>query len=260
MTLDILICTIDRGIQKVPNILIPKEKDIRYVVSMQYTEEKYIAMIPEILRERDDVILTTLQGKGLSRNRNNALAYAQGDIVLIADDDNRYTSQQLHTIIETHEDEADADVIMFRSNLNKYFPSVVETYSRAFKNGYYPSSVEMSFKRKIGITFDERFGLGSGMFCCGEESVFLKDCEDNGLNIILVPKTIVETPAITSSSNFAKHKDLQIAKGAMFCYLFGYKKAIWRSAKEAVFHFIHSFANPFIIFRNMHKGISELSS
>ena len=29
MTLDILICTIDEGIEKVPNVLIPKEEGIR---------------------------------------------------------------------------------------------------------------------------------------------------------------------------------------------------------------------------------------
>jgi len=258
MTLDILICTINEGIQKVPNVLIPKEEGISYVVSMQYTDESYFAMIPDILRERDDVTLTTLKGKGLSRNRNNAIAHAKADILLIADDDNRYTSEQLHTIIECHEDDADEDVILFRSNLNKYYPSEVESYSKAFEDGYYPSSVEMSFKNGIGITFDERFGLGSGRFCAGEESVFLKDCQDNGLRIILVPKVIVETPAVTSSSNFAESKDLQIAKGALFRYLFGWREAIWRCFKEASFYFVHQFANPLRIFHYMMKGMKRL--
>ncbi len=258
MTLDILICTIDEGIKNIPKILIPKEECIRYTISMQYTDESYFAMIPDILRTRDDITLTMLQGKGLSRNRNNAIAHAKGDILLMADDDNRYTSEQLHTIIDTHTYETEADVILFRSNLNKYFPDKVESYQKAFTNGYYPSSVEMTFKNKIGITFNERFGLGSGMFCAGEESIFIKDCIDDGLNVILVPQTIVETPAITSSSNFAKRTDLQIAKGAMFCYLFGRKEAIWRSFKEAMYHFLHRFANPFTIFHYMMKGIRTL--
>ena len=86
---------------------------------MQYTDEKYIAMIPDILRERDDVTLATLRGRGLSRNRNNAIECSTADILLVADDDNRYTSAQLHKIIEVHEDDADADVILFRFTKNE---------------------------------------------------------------------------------------------------------------------------------------------
>lgn len=254
MTLDILICTIDEGIKRVPNVLIPKENGIRYIVSMQYTDEKYIAMIPDILRERDDVTLATLWGRGLSRNRNNAIECSTADILLVADDDNRYTSAQLHKIIEVHEDDADADVILFRSSINKYYPHDVETYSKAMADGYYPSSIEISFKKGIGIKFDERFGLGSDAFVCGEESIFIKDCEDNGLTVICYPYKIVDTVSL-STNNFVGNHDLQIAKGAVFHYLFGTRETLWRIAKEAAYHAIHSLANPFSIAYFMLKGM-----
>ena len=257
MTLDILICTIDEGIEKVPNVLIPKEEGIRYVISMQYTDESFLATIPEVLKERDDVTLLTLKGRGLSRNRNNAIAHATGDILLIADDDNRYTSAQLHKVIEVHEDDIDYDVILFRANLDKHYPSKIETYQNAMADGYYPTSSEISFKNGIGIEFDERFGLGSDAFVCGEESVFLKDCEDNGLTIICYPYKIVDTVSL-STNNFVGNRDLQIAKGAVFHYIFGRREALWRIIKEAIYHAVHSYANPFTIFYFMMKGLRRV--
>jgi hypothetical protein len=80
MTLDILICTIDEGILRVPEVLMSPRGDVRYVVSMQWTspragrkdeevEESLLEQVPEVLREREDVTLTFLEGKGLSREK-----------------------------------------------------------------------------------------------------------------------------------------------------------------------------------------------
>lgn len=265
MTLDILICTIDEGIKRVPNVLIPKEEGIRYVISMQYTDEKYFAMIPEILRTRDDVTLLTLQGRGLSRNRNNALAHATGDILLIADDDNRYTSEGLRQIIETYECNQDASVICFMSESYsgepmKKYPTETMSYEEAFKQGYYTTSFEMTMRNHLDILFDERFGLGSKMLCAGEEEVFMKDVIDAGYEALFIPKVIVRSDADTTGTHFVGNKKMQISKGATFRYLFGTREAIWRSIKEALHHLIHEGANPFPILRNMLKGIWILQS
>ena len=260
MTLDILICTIDEGIRNIPNVLIPKEKGISYIVSMQYTDESYFAMIPEILKERDDVTLTYLKGKGLSRNRNNAIAHAKGDILLIADDDNRYTSSGLRRIIDTYENNQDASVICFKAESYsgvplKWYPSDAMSYEAAFRQGYYTASIEMTMRNNLGLKFDERFGLGSEYLCAGEEEVFMKDAITAGYKALFVPKVIVWSNPDTTGSHFIGNKKMQITKGATFRYLFGTKEAIWRSIKESLYHLIHSHANPLPIFKNMLKGI-----
>ena len=71
MTLEILICTIDEGINRVADMLLPQATGLRYLVSWQQTG-KVAPMVPARLR-RPDVHVFTLQGNGLSHNRNNAL-------------------------------------------------------------------------------------------------------------------------------------------------------------------------------------------
>lgn len=73
MTLEILICTIDEGINSVADMMLPQTPGFRYLVSWQLTG-KVASMVPAELR-RPDVRVFTLQGKGLSRNRNLSLIH-----------------------------------------------------------------------------------------------------------------------------------------------------------------------------------------
>lgn len=255
MTLDVLICTIDQGILRVPQVILPPQEGIRWVVSMQYTDKRFLDQVPRSLDERPDVLLTFLPGKGLCRNRNNAIQHASGDILLIADDDCRYTAEGLNTVMKTYELNPSADIILFQSNLAKYFPKKPTPYYKAFQNGYYPSSVEMSLRKGLGLRFDERFGLGAKHLSAGEESVFLKDAADAQYTIVCIPEQIVTTPHSYVTDNLLTDKRLQRTKGATFRYLFGPLEAIWRSTKEAGWWFVHKKANPFPILYNMLRGI-----
>ena len=85
LELDIAICTYGAdGPSRVAMMLLPPEEGVRYVVSWQ---EHGDAVLPEILKDRKDVAVFRLDKKGLSNNRNNAIANCTGDIVLISDDD-----------------------------------------------------------------------------------------------------------------------------------------------------------------------------
>ena len=251
MTLEILICTIDEGIKKVPHVLMSPRDDIKYVVSMQWTREEAKDSVPPILREREDVKLVFLEGKGLSRNRNNAIDNASGDILLIADDDNRYTDELIGNIFEAYEAHPEADVIHFQA---------VDMTGKPLHP--YPaddvSSVEMSFRRNVNVRFDERFGLGSPKLCAGEESVWMKDAKDAGYNIIYVAKPVVMTPAGTTGTTFAENKKMQMSKGAAFKHVYGTGNAVWRSVKEAGWYMCHKKINPIPILYNMLKGIVEI--
>ena len=251
MTLDILICTIDEGIEKVPAVLMSPRDDVKYVVSMQYTKEESKARVPAMLKERKDVTLTFLEGKGLSRNRNNALNHATSDMVVIADDDNRYTDALIDHIFEAYKAHPEADVIHFQAldlEGNPLHPYPAD----------YVCSVEMTFRRKVSTKFDERFGLGSPLLCAGEEDVWMKDAKDAGYQIRYVPKPIVMTPRVTTGTQFAGNPKLQMTKGATFKHVYGTANALWRTLKEAGWWMIHQKENPFPILYNMLKGIVEV--
>lgn len=248
MTLDILICTIDEGIEKVPEVLMSPRGDVRYVVSMQYTKEEMRELVPTVLREREDVTLTFLEGKGLSRNRNNAIAHARGDIMLIADDDNRYTKELIGNIFEAYKQHPKADVIHFQALDME--GALLHAYPAS-----YISSVEMTFRREVKTRFDERFGLGSELLCAGEEEVWMKDARDAGYKILYIPKPIVMTPRETTGIHFLGNKRVQMSKGATFQYVYGTTNAWWRTLKEAGWWWIHKGANPFPILWNMIRGM-----
>lgn len=262
MTLDILICTIDEGIKNVPEVLMSPREDVSYVVSMQFTDKEYLKLIPEILREREDVVLTTLEGRGLSRNRNNAIDHSSADILLIADDDVRYTKDGIDNIFKAYDQHKDADIICFKAETlegmeMKNYPAEDIPFTEAFKRGYYPSSIEVTFRRNIPTRFDERFGLGSEKLCSGEEDVFIYDAMQEGAKVWFVPETIVRTADGTTGDFFLTNKKVQLSKGATFRHIFGMKEALWRSVKEGGWYFIHKGKNPLPIILNMWKGILD---
>ena len=251
MTLDILICTIDEGIEKVPKVLMPPRDGVRYVVSMQYTQERMKERVPAVLKEREDVTLTFLEGRGLSRNRNHAIEAATGDVVVMADDDNRYTEELVANIFEAYNQHPEADVIHFQALDMEGKP--LHPYPAP-----YVSSVEMTFRRRVKVRFDERFGLGSNTLCAGEEQVWMKDARTQGYHIIYIAQPIVMTPRGTTGENFRGNKRLQMSKGAAFKYVYGTPNALWRTLKEAGWWLVHKGANPFPILWNMLKGMVEI--
>ena len=49
MTLNILISTIDSGINKIPEILLPYRNDVKYIVSHQYQDKKFLQIPKELI-------------------------------------------------------------------------------------------------------------------------------------------------------------------------------------------------------------------
>ena len=87
MTLEVLICSLNKGIVRVQEVLLPPCENVRYIVSYQYTDERYLDLIPEKLTQRSDVQIFRYNGQGLSANRNLAIEKATADLIMFADDD-----------------------------------------------------------------------------------------------------------------------------------------------------------------------------
>jgi len=262
--IDVLICTIDRGIERVETMLLPPQQGVRYVVSMQYTDAKLLALIPQTLRQRSDVLVTTLAGRGLSRNRNHALSLAEAPWLLIADDDEQFRPSAFRDILAQTAQIGGIDIALLRLNRPdgaplKFYPktSAPMPLRQAQRLGYSPASVEMLLRRDAlqGLRFDERFGLGSDRLASGEEDVFIAAAERKGLNVCLLPLTIGTTAAETTGDRFLTDPRVQMSKGAAFSAIYGLPSALWRTLKHGAHALIFQRKNPMKIIRNMLRGI-----
>ena len=119
MTIDILICSLNKGIVKVPDVLLPASEGVRYIVSYQYTDERYLDLIPNELKERADITLYQYKGEGLSANRNLAMDKAKADLIIFADDDARFTDSSIELARSTFENNPDLDVAFFTASTTR---------------------------------------------------------------------------------------------------------------------------------------------
>lgn len=264
-TIDILICTIDAGIRQVADLLLPPLEGVRYVVSMQYTDDRFLQDVPDVLRRRPDVSLTFLPGRGLSRNRNHVLDQSSADIVIITDDDVRFTPDGLDCVRRAYAEHPEVDIALFEISTPdgrpmKRYPQATVGYQEALRQGYYPSSCEITMRRAVvqsGLRFNECFGLGSAYFGSGEEDVLLKDACDRKLAVRFFPFVLLRTHAVTTGSRLLSDVSVQRAKGAALAYCMGRLPALVRCARDAAHWWIACRANPFPLFRHFCQGIFQ---
>ncbi len=262
-TLSVLVSTLDAGILQVPKLLLSPEVGVDYVISFQYTSPEWLDAIPAMLKERGDVHVFPLPGRGLSRNRNHALEHATGDLLLTADDDCRYTPEHFARIRRAFEAHPEADLICFQTETYEGQPLL--TYSptpcrlHTLPRTFCPHSVEMVLARRAvqsGLRFNTRFGLGAERLYAGEEDVLLLDALAKGLVVRYEPQPIVRTEADTTGLHFLTNHKLQLTKGAVFLHRFGVLGAVWYCTREALFHLVHHRCNPFPLWGRMMCGIA----
>ncbi len=241
MSIDVLICTIGNGILKVADVMAEPRNDVNYLVSFQYTNKSDLNLIPDELKQRGDVKVLVVEGCGLAANRNYALSHAQADILLFADDDNRYTWGDFDRLLYVFNERPDVDALCLRSCL--YNGELHREYSsQAFNllnspKGYYVRSCELALRNRKNIPkFDVHYGLGSEYLACGEEEVFVYDMIRRGLNVWYYPMTIVSTDHGTTGSLFNSLASVRRSKGAVLAAIHGHKGAMLRVLKYAMFN------------------------
>lgn len=261
MTLDILICSLNKGIVRVQDVMLPPQEGVRYIVSYQYTDERYLDLIPACLSSREDVSIYTYKGQGLSANRNLALDKATADIVMYADDDARLLPETPATVMRPFMENEDLDVAFFCAST--YMGKPLKNYPAqdfdvlAMPTQYSISALEMACRRSRvqgTIRFDERLGLGTKFLTCGEEEVWIEDALRAKLRMHYYPKKIVETSTMLKKSLVYVDAGVQRSRGAIAYYMHG-RKAWWhcfrfalRSAREGQCRF-------FPMMRHLAEGI-----
>lgn len=261
MTIDILICSIDKGIVRTGDLLLPQRPDVRYIISYQYTDERYLDLIPTVVEERDDVSLYKWRGRGLSANRNLAVEKATGDILMFADDDTHIIPESLDKIIRIFERDPQLDVAFFSASTYtgkplKQYPEK-EGVIQSIPESYSISTIEMVTRRASvqgKIRFDERFGLGTKFLTCGEEEIWLEDALRAQLHMRYYPIKTVETSTMLKKSMIYVDAGVQRSRGAMTFYVHG-RKAWWICFKFAMKSATGGFCHFWPMMRHFGEGI-----
>ena len=249
MTLDILICSLNKGIVRIEDVLLPENDRINYIISYQYTDERYLDLIPASLKKRKDIRFFKYFGQGLSSNRNLALEKATAEYIMYADDDTRISPDILTTIEKTFNENPNLDVAFYKAST--YTGKPLKAYPKSPRNitalpeDYAISTIEMVCKRASiqgRLRFDERFGLGTKFLTCGEEDIWLVDALKIKLEMCYFPTKIVETSTMLKKSLIYVDAGVQRSKGAFTYYIHG-KKAWWIclqfAIKSACAHLCH---------------------
>lgn len=270
--IEFLICTLDEGVHQIKALLMPVQPRISYLVSWQHSAEQFESRtngsattlarkypLPEWLKERPDVRVVHLAGRGLSRNRNCALSHAQGDWLVIADDDCRYGEQSIAHIYEALNRHPDADILQLQvhcpdgSPLRTYPATPYEYRNRP--RFVYISSCELVLRRQTALPrFDERFGLGVYLGC-GEEELFVFQASKQGLKVYYEPLHLVVTDGQTTGGKFAVSKPVQRAKGGLLTLIHGTMGALLRCFKYAFVYRTEGWGRRCSYFFQMIKGI-----
>ena len=243
-TLEVLISTCGDGIHRVAAMLQAPRPDVGYVVSWQSDGASaglYYGSpaVPAGLAERADVRVVTMKGRGLSRNRNNALRHAVAPLLLLADDDETFLPDAFDRLIDAFRRQPEASVLLFRvrtpdGRSPRPYPPALCDYARR-PRGTYVNSVEVAFRRSTILPpFSEQMGLGAPMLGCGEEEVFVHQVWQRGGIVRYVPIVIAVTDDATTGRRLLIDRKVQAAKGAVLRLMHGRVGALLRVAKTAI--------------------------
>ena len=177
LTLELAIATYgDDGIVRASAMLLPEAEGIGYVISWQNGG----GSVPAAIARRRDVRLVRLDGAGLSRNRNNALAHSTADIVLPTLDFLRFDCAAAGA--SPHPTAAPTDIC-------GRFPKMAN-----------PTSYELAVRRTTAgrVRFDERFGLKSGRYNAAEDDMYYHTLVRLGLRGRYEPLTVCRHPELST--------------------------------------------------------------
>lgn len=221
--LQVAICTFRHdGLNRVASLYLPKVNEVSYLVSCQSEPTE----LPESLC-RKDIEVVFSPTKGLSHNRNNALAHATAPYVLIADDDLVFYPDGLADIIDKFDNNPEIDIAAFRADMgdNKFYP-LYEADIWYPPKGYWISSVEIALRmesvRRASLNFNPNWGIGSDYLHCGEENIFLLMARKSGLKGRFFPTTIVSHPEVSTGVRLQQRPGVLRAQGAYLVYAYPY--------------------------------------
>lgn len=210
----------------------------------------------------NSVRLVTTAFRGVGKNRNLALSYSSGDILLFADDDMKYVDGYGDIVEKAFNELPSADIIVF--NVQEFGREQVKN-NEAIKRvkwcnfsryGTYRTAIRTSSLKRAGLCFSELFG-GGCIYGSGEDTVFLSDAIRAGLKIFTYPKVIAEIDQSNSTWFKGYNAKFMFDKGALI------KTAYPRIGFLMKYYFAYKFSKEselsfFECLRYMKKGMRDV--
>lgn len=174
--LQVLICTYGRGVEKIDPAGLPCLEGVDYLVSCQNPAGEKLDTTK--LDKRKDIEIVYSDSRGLSNNRNHAIAHSSSEYLMIADDDLSLSAEGLKAIMAAFDADPELGMLTFRSVRPEalVYPPDGHDLSRPWR-GYVPVSFEIAVRRSAllssGVRFSPLAGIGAPYLCAGEEDLFV---------------------------------------------------------------------------------------
>lgn len=147
----------------------------------------------QVFGKKIKMISTLLRGVG--KNRNMALSYAEGDILVFSDDDVRFLDGYAEVLTRKFADLKQADIIIFNLTEDSGRKMIRKVHRVKFHNFMRYGAVRIAVRKssldKANVYFSMLYG-GGATYSSGEDSLFLRECLHKGLNIYAIPDVLAE--------------------------------------------------------------------
>lgn len=150
-------------------------------------------------------MITTAQ-RGVGRNRNTALLYATGDILLMADEDMVYSENYVQAVLKAFEELPKADMIIFdllyRNTITGKKREIKSIKRLRWYNSLRYGTARIAIRRealqKVNIWFSLLYGGGAPR-TSGEDCLFIRDALRKKLTGYIYPYVIAEVKQESST-------------------------------------------------------------
>lgn len=143
------------------------------------------------------VKMITTPFRGVGKNRNEAILYSSGDILMFSDDDMIYNDGYENGVLEAFEKLPDADMIIFHcSTSSRRGTPEINKISRVrlwnfMRYGTVGFVIKKESLLKSNVSFSLLFG-GGARYCGGEDNLFLREMLREKIKVYSYPYTIAK--------------------------------------------------------------------
>lgn len=197
---------------RLANIKLPDLTDYpdwKILITVQSGDET----MPDLTSAPKNVKVLGFPGSGVTKIRNQAIANAETEYLVFADDDIIFDLPNLAKAIEHLKTSGAALVLGMAQDpagkLRKKYPSAIQRLNKlnSAKAATYEMVIDLAAVRKSGIRFDEDFGAGAKENYLGDEYIFICDLISAGLKCDFVPLVLATHPTNSSGSGWGTERD-----------------------------------------------------
>lgn len=177
--------------------------------------------------------MITTDTRGVGKNRNIGLLYANAEICLFADDDVVYADDVEELVLKEFDAHPDADVFIFHLDTddeNRKQKKYKETRKCTFFERMPWGGVRIAFRldsmKKANVWFTTLFG-GGCVFASGEDSMWLKQAKKKGLTFYVSKETIGKVSFEDSSWFSGYDEKFFYSKGAFYRAVHSKTRLLW---------------------------------